>query len=232
MKLQEMMEYFFRLYGRRNRIFLLGLRERIDFLNLAISDLQEAIRKESEIPIIEIALVRVIARIFCIAENFWKLPLVEIMARKYPAEYCSYCQKLPCICSEKRPAAQLEKLALEKQRHWSLKDWCSHLNKIYGPKNKEKGLENLLNRLFKEISELLSLSMRIPNMSTTASLDEIEEEFALELSDALAWTIAIANLLEVDLEKAVLNRYGQGCWKCHQIPCHCTHFSFEPVKWS
>lgn len=228
MELQELMEYFFQLYGRRNAIFLSGLRERIDFLSLAIGDLQEAIRKEVSVQNIEIALARIVARILCIAENFKKLPLVETMARKY--HRCSYCQNLPCICSKRRPEVKLEKLASEKQLHWNLRQWCFHLNAIYGSKNKEKGMENLLNRLFKEISELLSLQMKIPKMAVT--LDEIEREFALELSDALAWTVAIANFMEIDLEQTVLDRYGKGCWKCHNCPCVCTHFSVEPVKWS
>jgi len=95
MTLREMIEHFFRLYGRRNRIFLSGLGKRINFLNLAIGDLQEAIRKGHNSEIIGMALARVVARIFCVAENFWSLPLVEMMARKYPAGYCIYCQKLP-----------------------------------------------------------------------------------------------------------------------------------------
>lgn len=229
MNLKEMMEYFFHLYGRRNRIFLPGLRERIDFLNLAIGDLQESVRKEASLQNLKIALARVIARIFCIAENFWELPLVIVMAQKYPKGHCSYCGQLPCQCLERRPETKLEKSISFEQRNWSLKQWSKHLNTLYGSKNRDKGIENLLNRLFKEISELLSLEMRIPN--TTASLDGIEKEFALELSDALAWTIAVANFFEIDLEEAVLDRYGNGCWKCRYLSCVCTNFNVEPVKW-
>jgi len=88
MTLQEMKEYFFRLYGRRNRIFLPGLRERIDFLNLGIADLQDAIRKGYNSEILSIALARVVARIFCIAENFQSLQLVGMMARFWGCFFC------------------------------------------------------------------------------------------------------------------------------------------------
>lgn len=229
MNLKEMMKHFFHLYGRRNRIFLPGLRERIDFLNLAIGDLQETIRKEAEDSILKIALARLVSRIFCIAEHFQELPLVEFMARKYPSRYCSYCQQLPCQCPEKRPEAELIVRASDEQWDWGLKRWSFHFQALYGDKNRTRGIENILNRLFKEISELLSLGMRIPNMG--GSLDEIEKEFALELSDALAWTIAVANFFEIDLEEAVLDRYGNGCWKCHYLSCVCTNFNVEPVKW-
>lgn len=229
MTLQEMMEHLFKLYGRRNRIFLSGLRERIDFLNLAIGDLQEAVRKKHGPYIYGIALARVVARIFCVVESFQSLPLVETIARKYPSGYCSYCKKSPCACPEKRPSATLEKAPTEEQLQWSLRQWCEHLGALYGARNKRRGIENILNRLFKEIAELLSLQMTIPNMA--GSLNGIEEEFALELADALAWTIAVANLLGIDLESAVLQRFGKGCWKCRQVPCVCVGFNVQPANW-
>jgi len=229
MKLKEMMKHFFLLYGRRNRIFLPSLRDRIDFLNLGIGDLEEAIRKEVSIQYFNIALARIVARIFCITEHFQELPLVEFMARKYPSRYCSYCHQFPCQCPEKRPDAKLAESISDEQLDWSLKRWSFHLAALYGDRNRAKGIENILNRLFKEISELLSLEMRISHLA--GSLDEIEKEFALELSDALAWTIAVANFFEIDLEEAVLERYGRDCWNCHFIPCRCTIFNLEPVKW-
>lgn len=229
MTLQEMMEYFFHLYGPRNRIFLPALDKRINFFNLALSDLQEAVRKGVKIQHVEIALARLVARIFCIAEHFWQLPLIEMVARKYPMDQCSYCQSLPCKCIERRHDAQLAATASKEQNSWSLQKWGNHLNVIYGERNKEKGIENLLNRLFREVSELLSLEMKIPGMKISPA--EIEKEFALELADTLAWIIAIANFYNVDLEKATLDRFGKGCWKCKKIPCQCTIFSFEPVKW-
>jgi len=230
MTLQELMDHFFRLYGRRNRIFLSGLRDRIDFLNLAIGDLQEAIRKEASPANKEIALARVVARIFCIAENFLEFPLVETMSQKYPEGKCSYCQQMPCQCQERRPQAKLASNPPDRQFYWSLKDWCNHLDTVYGAKNKERGVEITLNRLFKEVGEILSLQMMIAKEEQ--SLDEIEKEFALELADCLAWTIAISNFLGLNLGKAVSNRFGSGCWKCGRIPCNCTRFDMMPVKWS
>lgn len=230
MTLNQMKEYFFRLYGRRNRIFLSGLGERIKFLNLGIADLQEAIRKNYGPEILGIALARIVARIFCIAENFWSLPLVEMMARKYPLTHCAYCQKFPCECSERRPEAVLAESA-EEEFQWNLKDWCKHLNDVYGEKNKTKGIENLINRLFKEVSELLSLEMDLSNSNADDNLDRIEERFALELADSLAWTIAVSNFLGMDLEREVLKRYGSGCWRCGKNPCTCSGFNMKPVKW-
>ncbi len=183
MTLYELRSHMFHLYGRRNRIFLSGLRDRIDFLNLAIGDLQEAIRKSHGNETIGIALARVVSRIICISENFWELPLEEMMVRKYPAGCCSYCGKMPCACEERRPDSKLTQFT-SNQLGWSLARWCRHLDTVYGDKNSGKSIEHLVNRLFKEIGELLSLQMTITSDARTIS--EIEEDFALELADALA----------------------------------------------
>ena len=88
-----------------------------------------------------------------------------------------------------------------------------------------------MNRLFKEVSELLSLSMRVQNGALALPIEKIEEEFALELADALAWTIAVADCLGINLEQAVLERYESGSSKCGIDACHCTDVSMAPVDW-
>ena len=231
MNLEKLARHFFSLYSRRNRIFLPGLRERVDFLNLAIGDLQDAIRKDYGSRAIGMALARGVSRIFCITEHFKEFPFVEFMARKYPATHCNYCQQWPCTCAERRPDAILTESALPEQLNWSLGDWCEYFQLLYGAPNRARGIENILNRLFKEVSELLSLSMRVQNGALALPIEKIEEEFALELADALAWTIAVADCLGINLEQAVLERYESGCSKCRMNPCHCTYFSMAPVDW-
>ncbi len=41
-----------------------------------------------------------------------------------------------------------------------------------------------------------------------------------EFGDVLAWLGSLANLAGVDLEAAVA-RYGEGCPRCHRVPCAC-----------
>ena len=231
MTLQGLMNHLFQLYGLRNRIFLSGLRERIDFLHLAIGDLQDAIRKGVTKDKLGTALARVVSRIFCVAENFPSFPLVKTMARKYPYGKCSYCQQSPCLCPEKRLNFILEKASKE-QMSWTLRDWGLHLDRLYGERNREKGVENLVCRLFKEQCELLNLQMGTSHKTRVFdSLAGIVEEFALELADSLAWTIGVANYFGIDLEQAVLDRYGTACWKCRKCPCECLEFKFEQVNW-
>lgn len=129
-----------------------------------------------------------------------------------------------------RPGYALAAAPSPKQLAWSLRDWSLHLGSLYNEKNKTLGIHNVIARLFKEVTEVLSLEADLRVREWT--LDDIELEFSLELSDCLAWTIAVANILQVDLEQAVTDRFGDGCWKCRKNPCYCSHFNVVPVNWA
>ncbi len=43
-----------------------------------------------------------------------------------------------------------------------------------------------------------------------------------ELSDIVAWTSSIANLLGIDLESAISKKYPGVCLKCKSNPCVCS----------
>jgi NTP pyrophosphatase (non-canonical NTP hydrolase) len=45
----------------------------------------------------------------------------------------------------------------------------------------------------------------------------LEKEFA----DVLAWLASLANVVNVDLEKAALSKYDNMCPKCRKTPCEC-----------
>jgi len=224
------MEHSFRLYGRRNRLFFWGTIDRVVFLNIAVGDLQDAIRKGKDVVVIGDMLGRITSRVFCVAEAFKELPLVKVMARKYPLSHCTYCGKLPCQCSEQRPEYKLVESAAPEQMEWSLHEWCAGFAALYGEQNKKKDVEILVNRLFKEVVELFSVQARIETLD--GSLAQVEEEIALELSDVLAWTIAIANFYGIDLEGNFLARYGNGCMRCGRTDeCECTAFRRGQLDW-
>jgi len=42
-----------------------------------------------------------------------------------------------------------------------------------------------------------------------------------ELSDIIAWTSSLANLLNIDLESAISKKYPGVCVKCKSNPCVC-----------
>jgi len=82
---------------------------------------------------------------------------------------------------------------------------------MYMPRDVERGIPGTFMWLIEEVGELAA-ALRHGNR------DEQAEEFA----DVLAWLVTIANVAGVDLTKAVLDKYGDGCPGCHQSPCVCS----------
>jgi NTP pyrophosphatase (non-canonical NTP hydrolase) len=48
-----------------------------------------------------------------------------------------------------------------------------------------------------------------------------DEDLALEMADVLAWLVTLANVRGIDLESAVLRKYGRACPGCGASPCVC-----------
>lgn len=229
----ELQDHFIKLYGRRNNIWLPGRMPRINLLNVAIADLQDAVRKNSHHEHLEVMFARLPSRIFCIAQAVNEVSVASAMMEKYPLAGCVYCHSFPCQCDIRRSDAELAQVALQGvQQQWNLKDWQEHLGRLYGDNNRRLGIENVINRCFKEVAELMNLEHEIPKADPagimTASF--VEHEFALELADCLAWTMGAANLLEVDLEQVTIDRFWPDCWNCHQKPCVCINFNFQAVR--
>ena len=42
-----------------------------------------------------------------------------------------------------------------------------------------------------------------------------------EIADIIAWTNSLANLLDINIEKALSEKYPKKCLKCNSSPCQC-----------
>jgi NTP pyrophosphatase (non-canonical NTP hydrolase) len=47
------------------------------------------------------------------------------------------------------------------------------------------------------------------------------EELGAEMADVLAWLATLANIRGIELEEAVLRKYGRACPGCGSVPCAC-----------
>jgi len=81
---------------------------------------------------------------------------------------------------------------------------------IYFHKDLKRGEEGTLSRLLDELGEL-------EESLKTGDRRNMEAEFA----DVLAWLFSLANLVNVDLERASSEKYRGTCPKCAQRPCMC-----------
>ncbi len=81
---------------------------------------------------------------------------------------------------------------------------------VYGEKDAARGDSATFLWLAEEFGEL-----------ATALRSGTQEELAAEMADVLAWLATLANIRGIDLEAAVLKKYGRSCPGCGSIPCAC-----------
>ncbi len=86
------------------------------------------------------------------------------------------------------------------------------MRQLYFDRDSDRGTEGTLDWLVDEVEELREA---LKEGDTKA----IEEEFA----DVLAWLASLANVVNINLEKAALSKYNNKCPKCGLSPCEC-HF--------
>jgi NTP pyrophosphatase (non-canonical NTP hydrolase) len=94
---------------------------------------------------------------------------------------------------------------------FTLADLQRLIDAMYSRKDEARGIEGTFMWLIEEIGEL----------SAALRDNTPHEELAAEFADVLAWLATIANVAGVDLQQAVLKKYGRGCPGCGQMVCTC-----------
>ena len=96
------------------------------------------------------------------------------------------------------------------ENSFTLSDFQQLIREMYFSKDAARGIDGTFMWLVEEIGELAA-----------ALRDGTHQEKAAEFADVLAWLVTIANVAEVDLNKAVLDKYGSGCPGCGKLVCSC-----------
>jgi NTP pyrophosphatase (non-canonical NTP hydrolase) len=81
---------------------------------------------------------------------------------------------------------------------------------IYFHRDSERGIDGTIDWLVEEVEELREAL-------NENDIKALENEFA----DVLAWLASLANLVNIDLEKAAFSKYQKNCPKCELSPCKC-----------
>jgi NTP pyrophosphatase (non-canonical NTP hydrolase) len=85
----------------------------------------------------------------------------------------------------------------------------AQISATFGERDRIRGVDGTFRRLVEEIGEVAK-AIRAGDPDALAS----------ELSDALAWTLSVAVICGVDLDRAAA-RYTAGCPRCGTSPCRC-----------
>jgi NTP pyrophosphatase (non-canonical NTP hydrolase) len=81
---------------------------------------------------------------------------------------------------------------------------------LYYQRDADRGIQDTYEWLVDEVAEL-------GEALQGADREAMEKEFA----DVIAWLASLANLKNINLEKAALGKYPHKCPKCNQTPCQC-----------
>jgi NTP pyrophosphatase (non-canonical NTP hydrolase) len=84
------------------------------------------------------------------------------------------------------------------------------MHRLYFHKDSKRGADGTFNWLVDEVEEL-GEALKINDKKA------LEDEFA----DVIAWLASLANVVDVDLERAALDKYADKCPKCKRSPCQC-----------
>ncbi|MEQ9714801.1 MAG: MazG nucleotide pyrophosphohydrolase domain-containing protein [Candidatus Asgardarchaeum sp.] len=81
---------------------------------------------------------------------------------------------------------------------------------IYFKRDRQRGIEKTFMWLVEEIGELAK-----------AILKGDRESQKEEIADVFAWLLSLANLLNINLEKVLIEKYPNKCPRCGKNPCSC-----------
>ncbi len=84
------------------------------------------------------------------------------------------------------------------------------MRRIYFHRDSKRGVKGTYEWLLDEVKELGSALKERDKKA-------LEDEFA----DVIAWLASLANIAEIDLEKAALTKYDNKCPKCGKVICEC-----------
>ncbi|MHA2047296.1 MAG: MazG nucleotide pyrophosphohydrolase domain-containing protein [Candidatus Thorarchaeota archaeon] len=84
------------------------------------------------------------------------------------------------------------------------------MRRIYLERDRTRGVVGTLDRMLDELEELRE-----------AIQNDDSNEIADEIGDVFAWLCSLANLLDIDLSKALYKKYSDVCSKCKKSPCDC-----------
>lgn len=203
--------------------------ERFVFLTMAVGDLSRCYRKKKA-DLYGIASAQVVAWFMSLSDELFRgkggMLLADAMGRKYPADHCGYCGKLPCACSVENRAKHSPAPCSPQQLQWSLPEWQNHLYRLYGELNEKAGVHSALNRLSEEVSEVGFVLHDVDGFNEP--LSQKRERISGEMSDVLAWVLGVGSLLDINVGREVERVYGPGCPVCHSHACCCRSFEQRP----
>lgn len=91
-----------------------------------------------------------------------------------------------------------------------LREFQGLMRELYYARDAERGAEKTLLWLIEEMGEFAE-----------AMRKRDKKAMMEEMADIVAWTASLANVLDMDLEEAIIEKYPGYCRYCGSNPCAC-----------
>lgn len=91
-----------------------------------------------------------------------------------------------------------------------IREFQELMRRLYFHRDSQRGAEKTFEWLVEEVAEL-----------GEALKSEDRKALEAEFADVFAWLASLANIINVNLEEAAINKYDGKCPKCAKIPCQC-----------
>jgi NTP pyrophosphatase (non-canonical NTP hydrolase) len=91
-----------------------------------------------------------------------------------------------------------------------IREFQDMMRRMYFQRDSKRGTKGTFDWLSEEVDELKTALKGNDKKA-------LEDEFA----DVLAWLASLANVANIDLDKATTSKYDGKCPKCRKTPCKC-----------
>jgi len=97
------------------------------------------------------------------------------------------------------------------------------ISDLYLDRDMERGVNGTFLWVLEEIGELSEALRHYLAGKDSSDLNEKRNlnNVGEEIADVIAWISSLANLIGIDLEKTLLDKYPNKCIKCGFKPCQC-----------
>ena len=99
-----------------------------------------------------------------------------------------------------------------------VREFQRHIAQLYLAKDQRRGPTGTMLWLVEETGELAEAVRRGEKQNA-----------AEEMADMVAWVASLANLLDIDLETALAQKYPPTCKRCGAKPCACPEPTSAPL---
>ncbi len=222
----------FRLkYGIANRFCIPSVSDLcLHLIDATANQLFESVVRQRGERTPEMALANVFGWTVAFVEYQGDLPLEYALWRKWGANHCFGCGQRVCTCKLQRSSSESPAYLTDWQDTSSypfgsqtILQWQELLDRMFGESNRQQGIQFCLLRLSSEVGEAAKI-IRAAMADSSITVGERRKQCALELSDVLAWTFSVANVLGINLGEALLEIYGGDCERCSKFLCDCGFF--------